>query len=576
MTLIDFFEDEIRYFLEEAPRFADRHREQAKALRLEDVRERDPYVERLIEAFAFLTGSIRRRLDNEFGELAQELLSVVWPHYLYPLPASVILHAALKGGATSLATEIAPGALIESGFVSSGLPCRFSLRSRLLVRPVKVTEAALVSRPDGRTALRLRLSSSNPEIPWDKTGKEPLRLYLHGDPGFALTLYYMLLTDVTGVAVRHADAKETELPPSVITQPVTGPGEDLPLLPYPDLSFPGFRLLEEYFFFPEKFRFLDLDVLRGIDGTKGGDVLIDLLLTGHTEWRVQPKAGNFLPHCAPAVNLFERPGEPVRVDDSRREYRVMADLGSGGHYVPHHVLRVEGMRFESGQRVTYEPFFSYRHEDGQAYPGYYHLRRRHGVDGAPNLLLSLSRPPGTGAEVLSLDLMCGNDKTVRELRLGDVRHPLEGIPDTVGMENITVPCLAAWPRLDGRELWPLVNCLALNYMSLDTKDRLRNMLLLYDRKRTRANRQRIEGVESVEARAVEKMMRGFPVRGVAMDVALDEEKFTNRGDLLVFASVFSRVMAMFVAINSFCHLRVTERDSGVVHQWPLAGEQALI
>src|SRR5476649_640845 len=51
----------------------------------------DPDVERLLEGVAFLTGMVRQRLDDEFPEFIQELVQLLYPHYLQPLPCMTLL-----------------------------------------------------------------------------------------------------------------------------------------------------------------------------------------------------------------------------------------------------------------------------------------------------------------------------------------------------------------------------------------------------------------------------------------------------------------------------------------------------
>jgi len=581
MALIDFYEQEIRYFLEESKRFAKAHPDQARALNLEDVRDRDPYAERLIEAFAFLSGSIRQQISDDFSELAQELIEAVWPHYSNPLPSSVIMEMTPIAGRILSSQEMSKGAVIASREVSTGLACRFTTCAPLQILPVKVKQVDMVSRRDGRSALHFALSPIASEIKWEGASSHPFRFYLHGDPGVAFSFYYLLLRDVVQVLVtcqKNGVKKEMELPPSVLSSTVSIPKNDDPLLPYPEHSFSGFRLLEEYFFFPEKLRFVELDIRDAIghldDDT---DIHIDFILSGQEEWLIQPKEDNFKLNCVPAINLFPWSGEPIHYDDRKLYHRVVADHASGKHYFPHRVTGVTGLRLNTAKRYDYPSFLSHRHvSSNEEQASYYHLKRREGVDGKPEFLLGIIRPDGVGPEILSVDLMCGNDHVVREVRLGDISKPYKNIPDFIRPRNLTVPRMSVWPSFKGEELWMLVNCLSLNYISLNTPERLKNMLGLFDRSHSFSNRRRVEGIESLSLGSTEKFIHGCPIRGSRMNLTINERRFANRGDMLMFSDVLSQMMAMYTPINSFCELRVKETGSERFYEWSTKGEQAVV
>lgn len=90
-AILRYYEAEMRYLGEAAKEFADAHPDRARMLNLDRVGDRDPYVERLFEGFAFLTGRLRQKLDDELPELTEGLVSLLWPHYLRMIPSLSIL-----------------------------------------------------------------------------------------------------------------------------------------------------------------------------------------------------------------------------------------------------------------------------------------------------------------------------------------------------------------------------------------------------------------------------------------------------------------------------------------------------
>ena len=73
--LLPYYESELVFIRKLAQEFAAAHPQAAARLKLEPTRSADPHVERLIEAFALLSGRVRRKLDDEFPELTDALLN---------------------------------------------------------------------------------------------------------------------------------------------------------------------------------------------------------------------------------------------------------------------------------------------------------------------------------------------------------------------------------------------------------------------------------------------------------------------------------------------------------------------
>jgi type VI secretion system protein ImpG len=72
--ILRYYEAEMRYLREAGKEFAKAHPDRARMLNLDRVGDRDPYVERLYEGFAFLTGRLQQKLDDELPELTEGLV----------------------------------------------------------------------------------------------------------------------------------------------------------------------------------------------------------------------------------------------------------------------------------------------------------------------------------------------------------------------------------------------------------------------------------------------------------------------------------------------------------------------
>src|SRR4051812_49972923 len=125
-SLYPYYERELLFIRQMAQEFAKQYPAAAGRLMLETNRSTDPHIERLIESFAFLTGRIHHKLDDEFPELTDALLSVLYPHYLAPIPSMGIVQFELDGGQAQLPNDflIDKHSRLHTQPIAD-LPCKF-------------------------------------------------------------------------------------------------------------------------------------------------------------------------------------------------------------------------------------------------------------------------------------------------------------------------------------------------------------------------------------------------------------------------------------------------------------------
>src|ERR1051326_744477 len=125
-ALFPYYEGDLVFVREMAKEFARQYPAAAGRLLLEGGRSVDPHVERLIEAFALLTGRIRAKLDDEFPELTDALLNVLYPHYLNPVPSLPLLQFDLDQVRAKPPDghKIAAGSLLQTPRVGD-IPCKY-------------------------------------------------------------------------------------------------------------------------------------------------------------------------------------------------------------------------------------------------------------------------------------------------------------------------------------------------------------------------------------------------------------------------------------------------------------------
>jgi len=613
-SLYPYYEKELYFLRQAAQEFARQYPATAGRLLLEPNRSVDPHVERLLEGFALLAGRVQHKLDDEFPELTTALLGVMYPHYLAPVPSfAVVQFEADPAGLTSLTGFTLPvGTRLHTPPVS-GVPCRYRTAYPVDLWPVVVKDADWVTppfprdfRPPPGTAAVLRLGLEIPSGPRFADLKlDRLRLFLNGDAQLVGDLYEALLNRAVGVAFRDpANAKNPDgdkritLAAKDCLFPVGfGGGEGL--VPSPPQALPAYRLLTEYFRFPEKFNFIDLGGFTQAKSVVGGRRLEVLIFTRRTrpllEQGVEP--GTFRTGCTPIVNLFEQTAEPINLTHARTQYRVVPDVAAPLGTEVYSVDSVRGSL--PGEADTeFRPFFGIRYGSGIG-RAFWHTTRlpaESAEDKGTETFLELVdldfRPSSPGNGVIVVRTTCTNRDLPLILRQsgGRVMFTAEIAGPIAQIRCLTGPTAPSRPPPARGAYWRLISHLNLNHLTLDGgdagADALRTLLGLYDpgaadqTRRTSGN-QVIEGVTKVSAkpvvRRVGKLSAGGFCRGLAIDLELDEEKFVGAG-AYIFASVLERFLALHATVNSFTELTARLRgSSSPFAEWsPRAGEQPLL
>jgi type VI secretion system protein ImpG len=315
MKLNRFYRDELSFLRLQGREFAEAHPQLTRFLSEQST---DPDVERLLEGFAFLTGKLREKVEDEFPELTHSLLNMLWPNYLRPVPSCTIirfdpqLHGISERQRVERHTEIKSRPVGEP---TRQTQCRFRTCRHVDVFPISVAGVyAEHSREVSSVAVDLALHTDQP---LNSLELESLRFYLGGDNHTAETLYLWLNHYLTRIELVVGETTRT-LPCSSL-RPV-GFANDEALLPYPKNAYPGYRILQEYLSFPEAFRFVDIDGLRAhLPAIQTDEISLRFYFSRILPPDAKVRADNLQLYCTPAVNLFNHEGEPVDLNGRQTE-----------------------------------------------------------------------------------------------------------------------------------------------------------------------------------------------------------------------------------------------------------------
>jgi type VI secretion system protein ImpG len=610
-ALLPYYHRELSFLRRQGARFAEAHPKIAGRLRLGADSSEDPHVERMLEAFAFLTARVRHKLDDDFPELTEALLGVLYPHYAAPLPSMAVVQLELGPDRRELTAgyTVPRHSPLETEAIQ-GEPCRFRTCYSVTVWPISV-EAAALGRPpfqapptdwsaEAASVLRVRLTCMSESMTFAKLGPASLRFFLKGQPQHAETLYELLFNNALGVALANGpdDTRPVLLEKDCLQSVGFAEGESI--LPYTARSPAGYRLLSEYFAFRHKFLFCDLTglgprVVRGIGRSLDVYVFLDRVVP---DLEQNLSAETFRLGCTPIVNLYKQRAEPIALTHGEHEYRVVPDAR---HPLAHEIYAVEhvGACGPDGEEVEYRPFFGPGHAaGGDAEPVYWHGSRRPAeegptsLDGGTEVYLSLvdlhQSPAATAGWTVDVETTCLSRDLPQRLPYGGDQPRLRltaGGGPVSRISCLTPPTRTLRPYLRQGAQWKLVSHLSLGHQSLvDHDDKalaLREILKLYDFGDSAEVRKMIDGIDGVTSRHVVSRVRGRHgggfCRGVEITVHFDEAKFAGSG-LFLFASVLERFLALYCSVNSFTKLVATVKGrEGELRRWsPRAGEKPLI
>ena len=607
--LLPYYHEELEFIRKMGDEFARANPKIAGRLRMDRGSSEDPHVSRLIEAFAYLNARTRHKIDDEFPEITDSVLNVLYPHYLAPFPSAAIVQMSLDRTQSELTSgyTIERGTRVETEPIQ-GQPCRFRTCYPVTLWPIEITSASFRGHPlpapetrftaDAQAVLRLQFQCHSDKVCFRQLAMDSVRLYLHGSDQYVYDLYEVLLNDTIGIALTAGQGKAPpiELNKNCI-QPVGFEREE-GLLDYPARSFLGYRLLSEYFAFPEKFLFADIggwtpEAWQQVGSESQLEMFV--FLRRHVQDLERNLSRDTLQMgCCPIINLFQQRAEPIRLTHSTTQYRVVPDARRPLAHEIYSVNRVVAINPDNEEK-EFLPFYSIRHgrQTDQPHPYWYASRRPAGGDADPGTEVFLSfvdldmQPAAPAQWTVDVETTCLSRDLPRQLSFGGGQPVLQLATGgaLAKVSCLTRPTETFRPPLRQGAMWRLISHLTLNHLSLsdenDAADALREILKLYDRSDSSETRAMIEGILSVRSRRVVgrvggEVAAGF-CRGLEVTVHLDTDRFAGSG-VFLFASVLERFLGLYSSINSFTTtVATTNKHDGALRRWaPRAGERVLV
>jgi type VI secretion system protein ImpG len=609
-TLVDYFNAELAALRSDAATFAQSYPAAAGALGLSRGRSTDPQVELLVQSFAFLAGRLRHQLDLGLASLPNALADYLYPHLSAPLPSMAVAELDVSPGGANFSRPqvLKRGRLFTAmGRDARGNPvaCRFrtcydtplvplAVDSILLTAP---SERSLDPRdwqdPELRSVLSVRIKCMAAGATLRELALDSLRFYLNCVPNDLHGFYEMLALGLVKIVAQPVDVDgkpagpRQELDKGALKW--RGFGEDEAMLLESQNTPPGYRLLQEYFAFPEKFLFFDIDGLALGCGASA----FDLMFIGNQPLDMMAALPPDLLrlNCVPLINLYPQRLEPIALDHTRSEYRLQGDASQHACCEVYALTELYSTRPGEPPRAL-APFFSMDDFQRLEAQDYFYMTRREeaqlgDVQGTEfyvsflDATFDLAQPAD---ETLGGAALCTNRNLPEQLRENDPLS-LEGAGPVAGARLAGPVTSHQTPQLIGARPWALAAQLALNRLSLaegpHALKALKDLLKQHVGMRGENGYRQIDGIRGIRTQRVmlrrgADAWRGF-YDGLQVELAFDRGSFAE-GSFVLFGEVLRRFFALYCAVNSGIALAIRVNDiKGIFHQWPpLVGVQPLL
>lgn len=605
--LVKLYNDELSELRKRGGAFADAHPKIASRLKLGQGNVEDPMVGRMLESFAFLTARVRHDLEHETELLSENLVQLLYPHYFLPIPACSTV-------------EFSPSRQLEEDYelprntiISTPLTntdyCYFNTRYPVTVKPIAIEklhyrkEGAFASKHYSPKTLKscfsFNLRSLKPDRSLDDLGLDAIRFFINAAPEARGQLHELFLSRTREIVLSYGDAHETISIPSDIIKPV-GFADNENLLPYPDNSFSGYRLLTEYFAYPEKFSYFSLNGLeKYLDEDMEGDITLTFYFDQHhADLESQITDSTLQLHCTPVVNVFEQSAEPIRFDNQQREYPIVANAQYDQKHLE--VYSVESVNISSSRyknEIDSAPYFGRRFTQTKDKYLYWHVNRKsceslgeHNTKG-DEAYISFSDFNLDGVEeqlLLTPKVLCTNRDAADHLPYGGGKPELsfrDGAHDLIGRLRCVTPITTTkYRHTREHHRTELAEHICINQVgygdSLQSCKTIKQLLSLYSFAELYSDEMIEQGVVSVEVtpqtiRHPSRLRQGF-CRGSLYKMTIDEHYFSD-AMLYLFGSVLHEFLTKSCSLNSFVELAIESKQRGRIATWqPKLGTKPIL
>lgn len=611
--LLEYYERELNYLRQAGGEFARKYPKVAGRLLLDENRCEDPHVSRLLEGFALLAARVHRRIDDDFPEICEALIGAIHPGYLQPVPSMTVVECQPDPaqGKRTAGLRVPKDTPLVTKTTVDGQPCRFRTSYDVDLWPFSVAAAEWrqperMRRPprpsagDKATAAVRLLLRCQKDVVFTGLPLSRVRFHLAGDASVVYSLYELLADKCFEIQLRDPNDESRLIVLDAGRVKPVGFDATEAVLPFLRRSMDGHRLLQEYFAFPEKFLFFDVEGLEPLAQSGFGEEAEMVFLFSAFERPERQQVlelgvneRTFRMGCTPAINLFAQSTEPILLHQTEHSYPVIPDHRHSAKMEIFSIEEVIATNPRLRQSVPLDPLFAYRHQTRNRKDLAFWVSNRamneYGEREPSTVTVSVVDLTGNftepEADVLVVRALCTNFDLPSRFPFGSETGDFEAV-GFAAAKTVTAlrrPTSTLPPPAKQGYFWRLISLLSLNYLSLSEGGRgaVQEILRLHNMTGDVACENQVGSIlemRSAPGFALADSAYGLvPARGTKVEINFDEQQFTGSG-LYLFAAVLDRFFAGYAAMNSFAQLtaRSTLRKEPMGKWPPRAGTQALL
>ena len=568
--LSEYYQYELSYLRSAGRDFAKRFPKIARRLDLSHNESSDPQIERLIESFAFLSGKLQKQIDDQFPEIADALLGVLYKPLVLPTPSCVMVNFDVdQARAMKNVGCVVPKNTQLHATSTSGVVCHFMTSHDIRLWPMEITSAEIVQKEQipnyyARATYYLKIG-----VRYPSSVEQPrkLRFYINADALLRGKIFSAIFSSDENVVYQ----KDKQFSFARTISPV-GLEDDEALLPYPNTVHKGFRLLQEYFLFSEKFYGFDVTLPENLDISGQGYLYIPM---GYNIF-MQVAPHNFSLSSVPAVNLFPKVTEPLHLDYKQVEYCLVPDFRRYNSTEIYTIEKMVAVEPKGNDEMVIPEFFSCTHNAEDVKSGIFWKSKRKksymkdatGEDVNISFIDTDFKPQFPADKIFYAYTLCMNRGAAEQIPvLGELQVELSApIKRVYCLDRPT----AQKPSIqNGRSLWKLISALSLNSFSFSSEgiEKIREMLNVFTDIADSNLSKEVDAILSIDSsiitkRADEQTWRGF-VRGTEIGITFDNS-IENLG--LPLSLVLSKFLSSYTTPNTFVDVVVKSKDK-VVKKW---------
>lgn len=581
--LLPYYEKQLQEFGQQSREFSQKYPKIAQRLSLNQEQIDDPHIERLIQAFSLIAARVDKKLADSYDIFTRALFEVMFPQYLRHFPSCTVVSFEDINKVKQLTEpHLIPKNTTLKSRSFKGVQCEFNTTQDVKLLPIALQKLEFKTNPSAHMHLNqnatliLGFEVFNQAHKW--LTNEKLPIYLDAISNFPLQVLDSIFKTTTGFSIKVGQRSYDIKNPFE----VMGFQEGESLLPIDQHTHHAYRLLMEYFCFPEKYNFLNLnlDVLKGrMKEQTQFEIHIHFKLNLNDQAIIRNyselNVANFKLFSTPAVNLFEKSAEPQKINHKKMEYPLLSDAHHPEFYQVYSIVSMNMVREKNSEdQVFYPilPFFAMSHYNDEDVQFFYALNptQMHSkyVETGYSIISKHLSPFDTKSDFISTLLLCSNRNLPHEA-LSQSNNVLNLNDSSLARRALVLkrPTLPHQFKQNQKEQWRIISHLSLNTLALmkgDAVGHVKELLELYNLPRTKENHLLIDAIRDVEFGLVNKLVEAKPfpmfVRGVKVKLSIDENVFRGHS-LYIFSQLLSHVFNLKVQMNSFVDVAIYDANS---------------